>query len=141
MKYNFKRALGLSVLLYLSTFVVGVAVGYLSGQDMSSMDNLPDSMWYVGMVAAVILSALFTIWYFRNITILPSAKSGFLFGLTAIVLGSILDLALFSAGNAGGANMDLGLYYGDYRFWVILVLVVATAKYVGWYKGRKNVVA
>lgn len=134
MTYNFKRALGLGIGLYVSTFMVGIICGMISGQDMSSLENIPDSFWYIGMVAAVILTALFTMWYFKNPSIVPSVKAGFLFGLTAVILSSGLDAILFSV---GGQTEQLGMYYGDYRFWIILVLVIATAKIVGHLKKPK----
>jgi hypothetical protein len=139
MTYNFKRAIGVAFCLYLATFVVGIICGMVSGQDMKSMNTMPDSFWYIGMIAAVILTYLFTVWYFKNPSITPSLKSGFLFGLTAVVLSFVLDFALFSLGNMSATaeqKVDLGQYYGDYRFWIIIVLVVATAKLVGHMKKR-----
>jgi hypothetical protein len=136
MTYNFKRALGMGLGLYVSTFIVGIVCGMISGQDMSSLENIPDSFWYIGMVGAVVLTAIFTHLYFKNPSIVPSVKSGFYFGLTAIVLSSGLDAILFSL---GGTSDQLGEYYGDYRFWIILVLVVATAKLVGHMKKSKTV--
>lgn len=134
MSYNFKRALGIGFLLYLGTFVVGIVCGIISGADMTSFNDLPDYYWYVGMVAAVVLTALFAKWYFRNPAIMPSAKSGFYFGLTAVVLSFVLDVALFSLGNMNlpeAEKVDIWEYYSDYRFWIIVVLVIATAKLVG----------
>jgi hypothetical protein len=131
MIYNFKRAVGFAVLLYIATFIVGIVAGVASGQDMSSINTVSDSFWYVGMVAAVVLTTLFTIWYLKRHKVGASAKSGFLFGLTAVVVSSVLDFIFFSLGNAGGAHVDLGQYYGDYRFWIIIVLVVLTASAIG----------
>lgn len=137
MSYKFGRAVGISLLLYIATFIVGIVCGVVLGHDMSSMANIPASFWYIGMVAAVILTAVFTLWYFKNSAITPSAKSGAFFGLTAIVLSSALDFILFSVGNSGGAEADLGAYYGDFRFWIILLLVLGTAKVVGHLKRPK----
>lgn len=139
MVYKFKRAVGMSLMLYVSTFIVGIICGVLLGHDMSSMSNIPDSFWYIGMVAAVILTALFSFWYFKDNSIVASAKNGAFFGLTAIVVSSVLDFVLFSLGNTGGAEVDLGSYYGDFRFWIIVALVGATAKVVGWIKGGRLV--
>jgi|GEM_PF-1544499 len=138
MNYNFKRALGFAFLLYISTFVVGLAAGIFTGQDMSSMENISESFWYIGMASAVILSALFTLWYFRDRAIVPSLWSGAYFGLTAVGLGIILDVILFTIGNSTGEAVSVWEYYADYRFWVIVVLVIGTAKAVGWWKEGKN---
>jgi hypothetical protein len=138
MSYIFKRALGISLMLYITTFVVGIIAGMILGADMSSMNNVPESFWYIGMVAAVVLSAVFVTWYLKNPALVPSAKSGFLFGLTATVISFLLDFILFSLGNMGGANVDLGQYYGNFRFWIIVVLVVLTATLVGHGRRTKN---
>ena len=138
MSYKFQRALGMALALYLSTFVVGIVAGLVSGQDMSSMTNIADAFWYVGMVAAVVLTAGFSLWYFKNAKIIPSAKAGFYFGVTVVIVSFVLDFVLFSLGNTQGAEVDLGRYYGDFRFWVILVLVIVTAKIVGHIKKPKT---
>lgn len=137
MVYNFKRAVGISFALYVATFIVGIASGFASGQDMSRVDNIPDSFWYVGMVAAVVLTALCTLWYFRNTAIIPSWKSGLYFGFTAVAFSFILDVAIFSIGNSQGAQVDMMEYYSDIRFWIIVVLVIGTAKTVGILKAPK----
>ena len=132
MVYNFKRALGISVVLYLCTFVVGVIALVASGVDMSATDvEMPNSTWYVGMVSAVILTSLFTLWYFGNKAIIPSAKSGLFFGLTSVLFGFVLDMIFFGLGSASGVETELGDYYGDHRYWITLVLVVLTAMLVG----------
>jgi hypothetical protein len=136
MSYNFKRALGIGLALYVSTFIVGIISGMISGFDPStSLSDMPDSFWYIGMIAAVILTALFTKWYFKSPSIVPSAKNGFWFGLTAIILSSLMDMILFSI---GGASNELGGYFGDYRFWIIVGLVLVTAKLVGHMKKIKK---
>ena len=127
----------MSVLLYISTFIVGIICGVITQADMSSLENVPDSFWYVGMVAAVILTAIFAKLYFRSPKVTPSATSGLLFGLTAVVISGVLDFILFSA---GGQMDQLGTYYGDYRFWIIVGLVIATAKIVGYMKRAKPTV-
>jgi hypothetical protein len=138
MLYNFKRALGISFLLYVATFITGIVCGAASGQDMSSLENISDAFWYVGMVSGVVLTALFAMWYFKNTAIIRSATAGFLFGLTAVTLSFVLDYALFTLGDTGESKIDMGDYYGDYRFWIILVLVIATAKIVGHMKGKST---
>lgn len=134
--YNFKRALGIGFALYVATFVFGIIAGVVSGVDMSSMANVPDSFWYIGMVSSVVLTALFTFWYFKTPTVTPSWQSGVLFGVTVLALSFTSDIALLTLGNMQGANVDLWDYYGDFRFWIIVILVIGTAKSVGWYKGR-----
>ncbi len=131
MSYNFKRALGISFLMYIATFVVALVCGLVSGQDMSSMAVIPDYYWYVGMVGVIILMVLFSFWYFKTTTVMASAKAGLLFSLTTVVLSIILDIILFSLGNASGAEVDIWMYYGDFRFWIIVILILLTGTLVG----------
>lgn len=138
MKYNLKRALALSLGLYAATFVVGIVAGVVSKQDMSSLNNIGDWFWYVGMISAVVVTSVFTLWYYKNRVIVRSAKSGLLFGLTAAAVCFLLDFILISIGNADSANVDLTNYYGDYRYWLIFLLVVVTAKVVGHVKRKKT---
>lgn len=137
MNISCKRAVGLAFLFYVSTFVVALICGTVTGADMSTMENIPDSFWYLGMLFGAILSALFTLWYFRGGKVAATPRSGFLFGVVAVVLSSLLDLILLSLGNAGGANVDLMTYYGDIRYWIIPVLVILAATIVGHAKQKK----
>lgn len=135
--YNFKRALGVSFVLYFLTFFVGLAVGAMSKQDMSSLNTISESFWYIGMVTAVVLTVVCSLWYFRTSTVVATAKSGLFFGLTTVLLSIVLDTVLFTIGNTQGANVDLAEYYGDVRFWIIALLVIVTAKVVGHMKRPK----
>jgi hypothetical protein len=138
MSYNFKRALGMSFLVYIAMFVVSLVVGVASGVEFTSLSDAPAWCWYVLAAASAILTALFALWYFKG-NVVPSLKSGFLFGLTVAILSSILDFVFFSLGNmADGPQIDIGEYYGDYRFWITIVLVVLAAKLVGYLKGSKT---
>ncbi len=137
MEYNLKRALGYSLLVYIATFVVGILTGILTGQDLSSMDTVSQSFWYIGMIASAILAWGFTLFYYRNPSISPSAKSGFLFGLTTVIVSTVLDFILFSIGNMQGGSVELIEYYGDFRFWIIVALVLATTALAGHYKSRQ----
>lgn len=137
MTYKFKRALAISVVLYIATFIVGIICGVILGHDPATMAEVPDSFWYIGMVGAIVLTALFAGWYFKSSAIKASAKSGLFFGLTAAAVSFILDYVIFSLGSSDGVEFDFGSYYGDVRYWIIIMLVIATAKVFGWRKGKQ----
>lgn len=137
MNYLLGRAIKIGLVLYLATFVVGIAAGVLMGQDMSTFENLPDSFWYIGMVSALVLTGLFSWWYFKSPRIVPSALGGLYFGLTVVILSFLLDFALFSIGNSGNTE-SMWEYYSDFRFWVIVLIVLGTAKVVGFIKRPRN---
>jgi hypothetical protein len=137
MTYKIRRALGVSLVLYVATLMLGTIYVALLGPDMSSMSNIPSSFWYVGMVKAVILTALSSLWYFKNNAIAASAKSGAFFGLTAVAVSFVLDFVLFSLGSSG-EDAGLGAYFGDFRYWIILLLMVGTAVIVGRNKSKSS---
>lgn len=137
MIYKASRALLLAFLLYVATFIVGIISGVLLNTDMASINNTPDYFWYIGMVSSIVLTGLVASWYFTNKQIVPKATSGLLFGLTTVVLSLLLDLAILSAGKSQGAEVDLGAYYSDYRFWIVVALVVITALLTGYFKARE----
>lgn len=138
MKYNFKRAIGILLVFYIATFVVGIIVGFITSQNMASLNSISRFMWYFGIVVNMLLIALFTRWYFVQKTLVASAKSGALFGLTAVALSTVVDIIIFSVANSYGAAVHLGAYYSDPKFWLIVVLSIGTAAFIGYRIGKRR---
>jgi hypothetical protein len=136
---NFKRALWVGVLTYFVSFIVGLIPMMIMGFNPSQMTDVPQSFFIIGIIISVILAALFTLLYFKDRKISPSAKEGFYFGLTLVIIGSVLDVIIFSIGSiAGGGNeMDILGYYSNPLFWVALVLFIVTTTTVGYFKSKK----
>ena len=131
-----KRALWMGFLVYIISFIIGTIVGILMGVDFSTAASVPDSVWAVNIVLAIIIVGTFGVWYFKKVT--PSWKQGALLGIMFVLVGFIIDLLLvipwimFSDSPA-----DIVSYYTNPLFWLTLLLIVLTTAVVGWFKGRK----
>jgi hypothetical protein len=131
MHYKAARALGISLLLYIATFILGMAISFLSREQMGVATDVTESMWYVGMATSVILAAVFTYWYLRGSGLIPSVRCGLYFGLTAVMFSSIFDAAMFILAEYLGTPVDLVAYYLDPHFWIIVAIVIGTSALVG----------
>jgi len=133
---NYKRALGLGVLVYVGSFIIGLAACFFVGYDMTAGEPMPDSMYYVGMVAAVVLTYWATRWYLRGRPSYDIVDGG-MFGLAIIVIGFILDVIIFGI-SMGGDISAMKLYYSDARFWITLIIIALTATMTAMCPPRKN---
>ncbi len=135
---NLKRATLVSVLIYAISFAIGFILMFKLGINAFELETIPSSFYYLSMLAGIILTAVFTIFYFKDKKLKPSLKEGFLFGVVLIVVGSILDVIIFSIGLAsGGPSTAIIDYYSNPFFWATIVLLLATSSLVGWIKSRK----
>ena len=136
---NFKRAVGLSVLAYFASFVIGIAVAVVAGIDVAETQAIPPLMWYAGAIAAIVFAVVFTRWYFRSPTVVPSAKAGFLFGLTMVVTGFVLDVVMLLPLLAHDDPWTPILaYYFNPFFLLTLVFVISATTYVGKHLGSRQ---
>jgi len=136
---HLKRAIGISVLAYLASFVVGSVVGVLMGIDFAETQEIPAVMWYVGAVTSVVFSVLFAFWYFRSPKTTSSAKEGVKFGVVMILTGFALDIAAFlPLLRHEDPFGPILAYYGEPFFWISVLLVLAGATLAGKLKAKKN---
>ena len=135
---NFKRAIGIGLLTYIFAFVIGIVVMFLFQVDPSDPFSIPPLVLYVNIGITIILAAFFTLWYLRGKKIKPGMKEGFLFGLVLIIIGTVLDVLLFTLGAIVlNAPLDIIGYYSNPVFWISLLLFLATTTLVGWIAGRR----
>ena len=78
---NIKKGILLGVLMYICSFLIGLALIYFSGSYQS-----PAILLWGGVVILVVLSAIFSLWYFYN------EKAHWKQGLS---LGLIFDKSVF----------------------------------------------
>jgi len=133
-----KRAIGISVVVYIASLLIGGVVAAMMGIDPTTTTEISPAMWIAGAVAAVVLSALGALWYFRSAEVATSASEGARFGVTEVVVGFVLDMVVaLPAVIADARFFDQVLaYYQQPWFWVTLVLVVLAPVAVG--SLRKN---
>ncbi|MBS3093732.1 hypothetical protein J4456_04090 [Candidatus Pacearchaeota archaeon] len=136
---NLKRALGIGLLTYVLAFVIGIVIMFLFQVDSSDPFSIPPYILYINIGITIILAAFFTLWYLRGKKIKPSVKEGFLFGITLIIIGTVIDVILFSIGALlSDVPMSLLDYYSNPVFWISLLLFLATTTLVGWIAGRRQ---
>lgn len=136
---NIKRAIGLSILAYIATFVVGALVAVVSGVDLGEIQEAPTILWVTGALVSVAFAWAFAWWYFRSPKTIASPRNGLLFGLVMIATGFILDfvtfLPLVTREDPWGSILA---YYFNPFFWGTVVLVVITTTLVGKCREREG---
>jgi len=129
----------MGVLVYICSFIAGILIATLLGIDLDTAVEAPPSVWYIGIVATVIILGLFTHWYFKDKKIKPTPKEGFYFGLTAVIIGTIIDAVLIIPYIIlSDAPQDIFAYYTNPLFLVTLLIVLATPTVIGWMKQKKR---
>jgi len=135
---NYKRALLLSLAAYVLSFVVGFLSALIFGVDFSGEAPVPQALWYVGLVASILIMGGLTFWYFKSDSTKATMCNGLMFGAIAVVLGFIIDGLIFIPAAISGRGGELISYYLEPFFWITLVAVIATTTLVGYLLGRKT---
>ena len=101
-------------------------------------DKISDSTWVFGGVTAVAATVLGAYWYYRKKGVKSTINTGFHLGLVMVVVRFVLDwLAFLPLILSDQQGMKLiNAYYGNPRFWIIIVLVVGSAALTGKYYER-----
>ena len=133
---DLKRAIWISVLLYVATFIMGIIVALVVGTDLTGEESISTTHWILSILVSVVIAALFSLWYFRGKKAKASAKEGFYLGITFLAVGIIFD-ALFIIPYlfVGGASGVLS-YYSDIWFYISVILVVLTPVIIGSMKSK-----
>lgn len=123
--FNPKRAVGFGVMLWILIFVLISILMFTPWFKDSEMRI--QIAWWVLEIPMVLLLAK---WYFRVVE--PTIKKGFLLGLTALVVGNILDLIitipLFVSQQSEQPYLE---YYADWKMWFGFVLLLALTTFAG----------
>lgn len=129
---NIKRALWISILLYIASFAVGIITGLLLGIDFENATEAPVSVWYIGIASGAILMALFTLWYFRSPTTTANLKNGFYFGLFVVLIAFMLEgIVIIPYILTTDSPADITAYYTNPFLWISIVINIVTAAAVG----------
>jgi hypothetical protein len=127
-----KRAIWIGVLAYIGSFIVGIITASVFGMDLESAVEAPTEVWVVGIVASILLMALFCLWYFKDNQIKPSLKEGFRFGIVAIIVAFVIESVLIVPFIIlSGAPSDIYSYYANPLFWLTVALILITTSVVG----------
>ncbi|MEK6847061.1 MAG: hypothetical protein AABY16_02750 [Nanoarchaeota archaeon] len=127
-----KRAIGIAVALYIITFVIGVILTLVAKEMLQTQQNAQTTYWLITIVVTILLTSLASLWYFNGKNIIRNIAEGLKLGVTFIISSFVLDLislipVLISTGNTQG----LFEYYKDPTFYLIALLVLGTAVFIG----------
>lgn len=135
---KFKRALGITFLIYIASFIVGIITMIALGLHPDEMREAPLTMCIISFVAMAIFAVFGTLWYLRGSTV--TWKEGAKFALVGILLSFVLDIVMFSIAPIQGENPKDTIinYYSGYLFWVSLIIYLGTSSLTAWYKSKRR---
>jgi uncharacterized membrane protein YfcA len=122
-----KRGILIGVALYVATMIVGIILTIFAQSSLSSPQSMPTTYWIITIVVTVVLTSLASIWYFAKAK--RTTLEGLKLGITFVIVGFILDLILFLT-QSGGIEV-MKEYYSNISFYIVLLLVVASAVFIG----------
>jgi len=138
---NYKRAIGIGVLVYFATMIVGIAVCSMLGIKPDITQPIPMTMWIVSAVLAVVLSVAGAYWYFLGKNLKPSLQAGLRFGAVMIAVGFVLDFIFFLTLSFEGHDpfAVMAGYYRQPMFWSTLILILFGSGWMGqWMEKHKK---
>jgi len=122
---NFPLALAFAVVLYVVGAMLLLSTGYRINTEPSLFSY---SVLWVLMIPAIFV---FAKWYFHPVS--PTAKAGFLLGLTTLVVGFLLDTCVVLL---LGSDMTLTSFYtiiyADWKFILFAVEILLLTTYAGY---------
>lgn len=130
---DYKRALWISIVAYISLLVLTIASVPLVGYEFS-LNNPPMELYLFGIFASIVLMAFFTSWYFRSTTTQPSSHAGVMFGIVMLAVSSIGDLSLLiPLLISSPMAIDPVALYSNPLFWVMVGIIPITSGVTGAY--------
>ena len=139
---NFKRAVGIGVVYYIASFVVGIVAALATGFDFEAGAAFTPILTVIGIVMTLILTPLFTYWYFnskKGTKITPTLQHGLKLGVVFLLIGTVFDLLTLGAASVAGELPDNPFeFYMDIWFWVMLAVMLASAAGAGHYLANKK---
>lgn len=137
---HFKRAIGISVLIYIVSMVLGMIVCSFLGITPDITQPIPMKMWLITAIISVGLSVGGAFWYFQNKAIKPSLQTGLQFGGSVVIVGFVLDLLFFLSLSTQGYEplAVMSTYYRQPPFWITLALILVGSTVVGKYTEKQK---
>lgn len=134
---NTKRAIGIGIVLYITTFIIGIILTIFSRVNLESPQNIPTTYWIITIVVTVLLTCLASIWYFNKQGTVRNMKEGLKLGVTFVICGFILDLLFFIPAFFTSGTSLLLEYYSTPSFYITLLLVIVSAVFIGSRNSKK----
>lgn len=135
-----KRALVFALLAYISTFIAAIVNSATLGYDPSQLVGSPPLDYCIAIIiSSTVASVVFTYLYFTHKApkTPKTAKVGFKFGITLVVVGFILDMLLFLPLVISSGNLQLLLdSYSQVYIYLVFVGVLVGSTGVGYWLER-----
>ena len=128
---NKKRKILIAIALYVVTFIVGIILTIIAKVNLASPQEIPTTYWIITIVVTVLLTSLASLWYFNKSGVSRNIKEGFNLGITFVIVGLILDLLFFIPTFFTSGVSLLIEYYSNPSFYITLLLVIASATFIG----------
>lgn len=128
---NLKRGVVVGLALYFITFIVGVLLTIFSKVSLESPQNIPTTYWIITIIVTVLLTSIASIIYFHKSGTKRSVKEGFKLGITFAIVGFILDMLFFIPAIVSSGTSLIIQYYSNPSFYITLLLVIASATFIG----------
>ncbi len=130
---NNKRAVIAAIILWIASFVVGLAfVGVTGISDSGSI-----VLAIFGLASIIILTALMAEFYFKGKNTARTEPEGLRLGIVFLLVSLLLDMTVFIPFVAlGGSVSDIVAYYASAQFLAGAVLVVLTTTLIGKFTGK-----
>ena len=127
---NISRSIWISIeaalLLFLGTFGLGLLLNF----NVFTMENFTLTVRYLLVIKAIIISILFSFWYFQDKNIIPTYKEGIIFGSIITGTSLVVDFILSFIYSMIFFNFNAFLtFYTEWTTWIVypIIFVSATA--------------
>ena len=127
-----RRKIYLGLIAYLVSFTIGIINAQIMGVDLATASEVPTPVWIVGVLAQLVIMALFSLWYFASRKVVSSVAEGVRFGLTCVILGFVVEILLIIPSIFfSHAPADPFKYYTNPFFWLSVVVTLLIPALVG----------
>jgi len=129
----------MTLLLYIASFVSGILAAPYFGYNLDSAMEAPTELFLFGIATSVLLTILFTHWYFASKDVKTTLDNGIIFGLFIVGFSFIIDMAIIIPTIlASEAPTDPLAYYSHPLFWVTVFAIPITSGVTASYLSKRK---
>lgn len=134
MVFHYKRAIVISILAYLASFVIGILLSMFLFNGLPNPEDFSTNMYLISGLFTVLIAGVFSLWYFEGKAIKkPTLKEGLYFGLILLAVSFLADMliVLITLLSSDYPVGEFFSYYADPTLILSLILMLATTMGVG----------
>lgn len=135
-RINFWRAAGIAALNYAAGFMSVLVISVFTRAYFPDVKMTDSFFLYSDMMVALVLTPLFTFWYFRSKAVPANPDTGFIFGKMLVVVFLLMDAFMLLPAILLGAPLGATISaYKNPLLWIsVLELLVIPALLGDWMK-------